>query len=413
MTKPTRGHVGCGTVYLDPADGWTNIDLPFAGLFLAADRPDLVERYVTTEDRGYYARHQDKTAATLAAGPVTKDAVCDVFGGFDRLPFGIGEATEILARHSFEHLSLSEARRALDEIDRVLAPGGILRLDVPDHDESLRAYADARDDDQRAFYKRHLLGARRNDYGFHMMSYSRERLRALVEDYGFVFEAEELPNIHFYPAFTLRWRKPPVPLPRDYAFARSSVIIPSDASVLDIGPGRYPLQRANAYMDVDEENARRIEAETGKSCYIGDLDGKLPFRDKQWDWLYCSHALEHVLDPVHACRELSRVSRAGLIVTPHAFKDGLFLWEEGTHRWSVFPPKRPDGPIGFMPLDYELRSKVADSNIQSVMCRLMRTGPNRLDADSRAARKWFARVEPDLDIVVAWEGRVEAEIISW
>lgn len=407
-------HLGCGTVYLDPTDGWVNCDLPFEGLFLAEDRPDLVERYITTEERGYYARHADVTMESLAAGPVTREAVCDAFAGFDRLPCGIGEADELLARHSFEHLSMTEARRAMDEIDRVLRPGGLLRLDVPDHEASLRAYAEAGDDVSRAFHVRHLLGARRNDYGYHVMSWTRERLRTFVEEYGFVFDAEE-PNIHFYPAFTLRWRKPPVPLPRDYALAKAGITIDPRWRVLDIGPGKHPLQQATAYADVDEDNLRTIARETSKDVHHIDLDSPepLPFPDKHWRYAFISHVLEHVKDPVRVCAELSRVAHAGLIVLPSAWKDALFLWEEGDHRWHCFPPRRPGGPIGFMPLDYELRSRVADSNVQSIICRLFRTGPNRLDADSRKARQWFARTEPDLDIVVPWEGRVEARIIEW
>jgi hypothetical protein len=42
-------HVGCGTVYLE---GYVNLDLPVEGYsFLAAERPDLLERNRTTLDR--------------------------------------------------------------------------------------------------------------------------------------------------------------------------------------------------------------------------------------------------------------------------------------------------------------------------------------------------------------------------
>jgi len=191
-------HIGCGAVYLD---GWLNVDLENANTFRACDRPDLVERWKTTEDR-YYARHADKTLDTLRAGPLAQDYVCDRFGSFEHLPAPSFEVEEILARHTFEHLSITEARRALAECHRVLRPTGILRLDVPDHEETLRLYKATGDE----FYVRHLLGPRRNDYGYHMMSYSRERLHALVERYGFGGGGEE-PNIHFYPAFCLRFHK--------------------------------------------------------------------------------------------------------------------------------------------------------------------------------------------------------------
>ena len=44
-------HVGCGTVYLD---GYVNLDVEVPGYsFLAAERPDLMERNRTSVDRYY------------------------------------------------------------------------------------------------------------------------------------------------------------------------------------------------------------------------------------------------------------------------------------------------------------------------------------------------------------------------
>lgn len=188
-------HIGCGSVYLH---GWVNVDVPSPLTFLAADRPDLVERLGTTEDR-YYARHQDKNINVLRSGPLQQEYVCDRYGSFSFLP--VAEFTrEILTRQSFEHLSSTEAVTALIVMRASLAPGGLLRIDVPDHDETLRLYKETGDD----FYKRHLLGPRRDDFGYHMRSYTRESLKRLVEREGFSMLCEE-PNIHFFPAFCLRF----------------------------------------------------------------------------------------------------------------------------------------------------------------------------------------------------------------
>lgn len=192
-------HVGAGSIYLL---GWCNVDLPAPKTFLACERPDLVERWKTTEDR-YYARHEDKTQETLAAGPLDQEYVCDRYGSFAFLPTAERTVSTVLTRQSFEHLSLTEAIHALDNMHRVLVDGGILRIDVPDHEETLRLYLETGD----RFYVRHLLGPRRNEYGFHLMSYDRPRLTNLVTSRGFKFVQEE-PNIHFFPAFTLRFVKP-------------------------------------------------------------------------------------------------------------------------------------------------------------------------------------------------------------
>lgn len=191
-------HIGCGTVYLKD---WLNLDIQTPKTFLASNRPDLVQRYITTEDE-YYGRHQDTTIASLRQGPRGDEYVCDRYGDFFNLYAVSGHIDELLARHTFEHLSLREARQALDNIREHMNDGGLLRLDVPDHEQTLLLYMKTVD----PFYVRHLLGPRRNEYGFHMMSYTPELLERLVCEHGFRCEGGE-ENIHLYPAFCLRFRK--------------------------------------------------------------------------------------------------------------------------------------------------------------------------------------------------------------
>lgn len=193
-----RVHVGCGSVYL--SGGWINVDLPFPNVFLASDRPDLVEALIT-DDRDYYGRHRDKTIDSLRA-PIMQEMVCDRYGSFDFLPVPPGSVTELLSRQCFEHLSIAEAHLALERIKASLKPGGVVRLDVPDHDETLRLLRETGDQ----FYERHLMGPRNTDRGFHMMSYRRSDLRSLVESHGLVFDGEEtMPRL--YPAFCLRFKR--------------------------------------------------------------------------------------------------------------------------------------------------------------------------------------------------------------
>jgi hypothetical protein len=192
-------HLGCGSVYLED---YVNIDLQGPKTFLAVDRPDLVKGYRTTEDQ-YYARHRDKTQDRLRAGPLDQEYVCDHYGDFFSLfYFGYSQVEEILARQTFEHLSFREAHRALDQACGVLKPGGLLRIDVPDHEATLDLLCKTGD----TFYKRHLLGPRRSEDGYHLVGYTRDILRTLVESHGFKFITEE-ENIHWYPAFTLRFKK--------------------------------------------------------------------------------------------------------------------------------------------------------------------------------------------------------------
>lgn len=191
-----RLHIGCGSVYLHD---WINVDVPSPMTFLAVDRPDLVVKWGTSGEN-YYARHRDKTLATLRRGPLDQEYVCDRYGSFEFLPVNKGEVTETLSRQAFEHLSATEASSALRRIHAAMKPGGLLRLDVPDHVQTLNLLMETRD----PFYVRHLLGPKRGEHGVHMQSYSREGLRELVEAHGFDFVLEEK-NVHLYPSICLRF----------------------------------------------------------------------------------------------------------------------------------------------------------------------------------------------------------------
>lgn len=398
-------HIGCGSVYLD---GWLNVDLAGPKTFLAKDRPDLVEMYKTTDDN-YYGRHQDKTMEKLRKGPVEKEYVCDAFGSFSDLPGQTWQIEEILARHSFEHLSISEAHRALDEIDRKMKPGGLLRLDVPDHEGTLKKFKETGDE----FYIRHLLGPRRNDYGFHMMSYSPDRLQTLVEAHGFVYEGEE-PNIHFYPAFCLRFRKPGPRPSYEYAKEFLSVVTPS-MNVIEVGPGANPWYRANTFLDISQNRLDDIvksgRAE-GKEIDNCDIEQGTKYQDKEFDFLFASHVLEHANDPFKMAAEMSRIAKQGLIIVPSAFKEFLFNWEEMDHKWWFFNPEEEGGPLRIMSQDKAMMTRMNMTDYAKAACRIYRTGPNRLEEDQRITRKWFYKNEPNLDVIYPWKGEIKLRIVK-
>lgn len=192
-----RLHVGNGAVLLRD---YVNIDLPLPHVFLAKERPDLVEKFIVDESN-YYGRHNDRTPENLRGGPVTKETVCDVYGSFSFLPVRSGAASEILSRQAFEHLDRGQARDAINECHRALKVGGILRIDIPDADETMRLYHKTGDE----LYLRHMFGPRRDLFGSHT-HYTREMLCAVVEERGFRLVCEE-ENIHFYPAFCLRFQR--------------------------------------------------------------------------------------------------------------------------------------------------------------------------------------------------------------
>lgn len=92
--------------------------------------------------------------------------------------------------------------------------------------------------------------------------------------------------------------------------------IRSTDKVLEIGPGSSPYPRSDAFLELDfDSNLDRISQRGGvlKEANFGNrpvhyYDGeKFPFGDNQFDYVICSHVIEHVVDPVSFLNEVFRV----------------------------------------------------------------------------------------------------------
>lgn len=96
--------------------------------------------------------------------------------------------------------------------------------------------------------------------------------------------------------------------------------------VLEIGGWARPFNRANAIVDIQPYETRSFLGSQGgdkeyfkkKSWYVIDACSKqhLPFKDKSFDFVICSHTLEDVRDPIQICSELIRVGKRGYIEVP-------------------------------------------------------------------------------------------------
>jgi SAM-dependent methyltransferase len=120
-----------------------------------------------------------------------------------------------------------------------------------------------------------------------------------------------------------------------------------EALVLDIGSGDKPHWRADVLVDRFPEPEHLIQraggaaARTPRALFDADA-GDLPFADKAFDYVICSHVLEHVLDPAAAMREMIRVAKAGYIEVPHV--GSAKLLDFPSHLWWV---REVDGRLCF------------------------------------------------------------------
>jgi hypothetical protein len=108
--------------------------------------------------------------------------------------------------------------------------------------------------------------------------------------------------------------------------------------VVDIGGGHYPFPLATVLADLYfHDSPHRTDELIRDHRPLLQLDiHDLPFSDKSIDFVYCSHVLEHVTDPLQACAEIMRVGKKGYIETPTFGKDSLFGWATNvSHKWHV------------------------------------------------------------------------------
>lgn len=100
-----------------------------------------------------------------------------------------------------------------------------------------------------------------------------------------------------------------------FFFEKLKSIRPGD-KVLEIGPGATPHLRSDAFLELDFHSSRdKIKQRGGglKDAHFGDKPiyyydgGVFPFKNNQFDYVICSHVIEHVDNPEKFLGEVFRV----------------------------------------------------------------------------------------------------------
>ncbi len=124
-----------------------------------------------------------------------------------------------------------------------------------------------------------------------------------------------------------------------------------EAKILDIGGWFAPCSQATAMVDIMPfETMNRsaaygfsdmkIEKKNYHQVDISSID-RLPFADKEFDFVICRHTLEDIMNPIKVCEEMIRVAKAGYIETPSRIYESTKGVERPSwcghyhHRWFV------------------------------------------------------------------------------
>ncbi len=105
--------------------------------------------------------------------------------------------------------------------------------------------------------------------------------------------------------------------------------------VLEVGSGHDPKIHASVlcdkFIEDDTQRGGKIWRD-GRPLVAADAQA-LPFVDQSFDYVICSHVLEHVSDPERLVQELQRVAPRGYIETPSEIAERLYGWPY--HHWLV------------------------------------------------------------------------------
>jgi len=152
---------------------------------------------------------------------------------------------------------------------------------------------------------------------------------------------------------------------RNFWQRRMRIPVDGAALVLDVGSGDKPHWRADVLLDwlpgkeSSAQRSGRDAARITRPLFHGDA-ARMPFADQVFDFVICSHLLEHVVDPAGVLEEVMRVARAGYIEVPEAASAKIVDFP--THLWWV---RSIDGVLDFEPK----RARAFDPEIDAYLDR--------------------------------------------
>ncbi len=163
--------------------------------------------------------------------------------------------------------------------------------------------------------------------------------------------------------------------------------------VLDIGSGDGPAPSADVLCDrfVGDDTERTAPIRLDRLFVSGDVE-HLPFKNRAFDFVYCSHLLEHTQNPGCAIAELERVAPAGYVEVPSEYLEKAAK-STPSHYWFVH---REGDALVFSPKP----AGVLDERVNRIFDQQL------MHKDPLYTAFHWARFYSLFNIGILWEGRL-------
>lgn len=167
--------------------------------------------------------------------------------------------------------------------------------------------------------------------------------------------------------------------------------------VLEIGPGATPYFRSDVFLEKEYETEKELIEQSGhvgilrtdkrKVTFKGD---KFPFADNEFDYVICSHVLEHVNNADSFLKEIQRVGKKGYLEFPTIYYDYIYNFPE--HKLFLL---YKDGVINWM--TKEESGLLAYSSVQMFFYKTAELGYHNMIDDFKnyffQGFEWFNKIE--------------------
>ena len=127
-------------------------------------------------------------------------------------------------------------------------------------------------------------------------------------------------------------------------FQLAEMRINQSKNMIDLGCGNNPHPHATVAVDKYIEPLHRkyggnqsIDISTivakGIKFVQADFEKELPFNDKEFDFAYSHHVVEHLENPIDGLKEMIRIAQGGVVICPGPMQE--YAFGRKYHRWIV------------------------------------------------------------------------------